>query len=203
MFIKDVNSLKSVINYVLKRKRKRRGKRRKGKHLFSLFIGRRKHFLLYYQSFDSKQIYLNFGSNYNAGESLIKRNKFRLGLKSYKLKLIKIFCLKSLKFCTKRYLKSLYIDKLFRFNVSIFPDFWLTAKPKSVRMGKGKGDFKFKVYFLKRGSQIFNFRYLNNYFNFYIKKKLFLIKLSIFVNMLLKILKGKPSVKCLFYKLIF
>lgn len=203
MFVIFYNYNIKYIFSLSRHSKKRRKKRRRGKHLYSLFLSRKKKYSLYYQPFDSKKVYKNFASNYNSAHYSSKKNKFRIGIKSYKLKLIRIFCLKSLKFCSQRYLRSFYIEKMFKYNVSIFPDYWLTAKPKSIRMGKGKGELKFKVFFLKRGTQIYNFKFLRNYFNFLINKKLFIIKLSIFSNLLLKILKGKPSLKCLFYKYFF
>lgn len=39
--------------------------------------------------------------------------------------------------------------------VNVFPDFWLTSKPKEVRMGKGKGTISKKIFFLKKGSILF------------------------------------------------
>lgn len=184
------------------RSERRKKKRRRGKHLYSLFLSRKKKYSLYYQPFDSFLVYKNFKCHKNYDLINVSKTKFRLGLKSYKLKLIRIICLKSLKFVSQRNLRSLYLDKLFKFNISVFPDYWLTDKPKSVRMGKGKGEKKFKVFFLKKGLDVYNFRYIKRYSNFLINKKLYILKFNVFVNFLIKILKGKLSLKNLIYKKI-
>jgi ribosomal protein L16/L10AE len=46
-----------------------------------------------------------------------------------------------------------------KFKLLIFPDFWLTAKPKETRMGKGKGAISKKIYRLRTGSTILEFFY--------------------------------------------
>lgn len=157
---------------------------------------------MYYQPFDSRLVYKNFESHKNFSKINRNRTRFRIGLKSYNSKLIRILCLKSLKFVSQRNLRSLYIEKNFKFNISVFPDYWLTSKPKSVRMGKGKGEVKFKVFFLKRGLDLFNFRSIVKYSKFLLDYKLFKYKLCVFSFMLIKVLKGKPSLKPLIYKKI-
>lgn len=182
------------------RTRRRKKKRRRGKHLYSLFLSRKKKYSLYYQPFDSRLVNKNIGSNINAPYSNLKRKKFRIGIKALKLNLIRIICLKGMKFCSQRYLRSVYLDKYFKFNISVFPDYWMTAKPKSVRMGKGKGDLKFKVFFLRKGTDLYNFRYLKNFNSYIINNKLFLLKFNMFVFFLMKILKSKPSIQSAIYK---
>lgn len=59
------------------------------------------------------------------------------------------------------------------YKVNVFPDFWLTSKPKEVRMGKGKGSISKKIFFLKKGSIIFQFNcFVDSYLHFsYLLKK--------------------------------
>jgi len=194
-------NFKLINNYKVFKRRKK--KRRRGKHLYSLFLSRKKKYSLYYQPFDSKLVYKGFESHKNFHKNNIAKKNFKIGLKSYKSKLLRIISLKSLKFVSQRNLRSLYIDKYFKFNISTFPDYWLTSKPKSVRMGKGKGELKFKVFFLKRGLNIYNFRYITKYSNFMINKKVFIFKFNLFILFLLKILKGKLSLKSIIYKKLF
>lgn len=200
-YFDNYNQLNSII---YKRRLKRRvKKRRRGKHLYSLFLSRKKKYSLYYQPFDSKLVKKNLGSNFKASYSSLMRSRFKIGLKATKLNLIRIICLKGLKFCSQRYLRSLYIEKYFRFNISVFPDYWLTSKPKSVRMGKGKGALKFKVFFLKKGSDIYNMKYLFKLNNYILNQKLYIFKFNIFIWFLMKILKAKPTVKNVIYKKIY
>lgn len=168
--------------------------------MYSLFLSRKKRYLLYYQLFDSKLVYKNFGVHKNCNLINQSKKKLRIGLKSLNLKLIRTSCLKSLKFVSQRNLRSLYIDKFFKFNISILPDYWLTAKPKSVRMGKGKGEKKFKVFFLNRGFDVFNLKYLKKYSKFVLNYRITKYKFSLFIFFLLKILKGKLSLKSNVYK---
>jgi len=191
-------------NTNVKRRFKRRlKKRRRGKHLYSLFLSRKKKYLLYYQPFDSRLIYKNFGSSKNFKKISQSKKKLRIGLKSKSLKLIRVACLKSLKFVSQRNLRSLYIDKFFKYNISILPDYWLTSKPKSVRMGKGKGEKKFKVFFLNRGLDVYNFKYIKKYSKFLLNYRAVKYQFSIFVSFLLKVLKGKLSLKSNIYKKIY
>ena len=46
--------------------------------------------------------------------------------------------------------------------IHLFPDFVLTAKPKEVRMGKGKGSIVARVALLKSGQQIATLSGLDN-----------------------------------------
>lgn len=79
--------------------------------------------MLYYQPFDSvlekKNVKVNFKSSY----ILEKKNSYRVGLKTLKLDLIRIMCLKALKFSSQKFLRSIYLDKHFKYNVSIVPDY--------------------------------------------------------------------------------
>ena len=59
------------------------------------------------------------------------------------------------------------------YSVNSFPDFWLTSKPKEVRMGKGKGSISKKIFFLKKGSILFQincFRESHLHFFYMLKK---------------------------------
>jgi len=118
----------------------------------------------------------------NNKSNILKGCKNRLGLKSVELDLLRVECLKSLKFCNQRFLKSVYLEKNFKEIIHAVPDYFLTAKPKSIRMGKGKGEAKFKVYFLKKNDPIYSLKFVFSRFkNFFANRKLEIFKINIFV----------------------
>jgi len=189
--------------FISKLKRRRnRFKRLRSKHISALFLSRKKRFDNYYQLFDSKLVKKNKMFN----NSILKKNskkskKFTIGLTSKENDLIEIKSLKSLRFCMHRYLKSMkmYKRKL-KTKIAVFPNYWLTNKPKSVRMGKGKGSLTKKISFLKKGEYLFNIKILKKYLNYKLNKKLYFFKFSIFINILLKNLKSKTTAKTNIYK---
>lgn len=66
------------------------------------------------------------------------------------------------------------------YKVNIFPDFWLTSKPKEVRMGKGKGSISKKIFFLKKGSILFQFNcFRNSHLHFFYLLKKCSLKLPV------------------------
>ena len=189
--------------FILKIKRqKNRFRRRRGKHLESLFLSRKKKYLNYYQIFDSKII----NKNPKVKSTILKKNKNKsikhtFGLIAKEYDLIKIKSLKTLRFYTQRYLKSVYMYKRkLKTKINVLPNNWLTNKAKSVRMGKGKGALTKKVAYLYKGSYLFNIKILNRNINYKISKKLYFLKFSIFINILLKSLKSKTTVKTNVYK---
>ena len=189
--------------YIIKlKRRKNRYKRRRGKHLESLFLSRKKKYLNYYQLFDSKLI----NKNEKVKNNIIKKNKKKnnkltFGLIAKEYDLIKIKSLKTLRFYTQRYLKSIYMYKRkLKTKINVLPNYWLTNKAKSVRMGKGKGALTYKVAYLNKGSYLFNIKILRKNINYKINKKIYFFKFSIFINILLKSLKSRSTVKTNVYK---
>ena len=94
------------------KRQKNRFRRRRGKHLESLFLSRKKKYLNYYQIFDSKII----NKNPKVKSTILKKNKNKsikhtFGLIAKEYDLIKIKSLKTLRFYTQRYLKSVYMYK--------------------------------------------------------------------------------------------
>lgn len=189
--------------YIIKlKRRKNKYKRRRGKHLESLFLSRKKKYLNYYQLFDSKIINKNTKVNNNVIKANKKsNNKLTFGLVAKEYDLIKIKSLKTLRFYTQRYLKSVYMYKnKLKTKINVLPNYWLTNKAKSVRMGKGKGSLTHKVAYLNKGSYLFNIKILKKNINYKINKKLYFLKFSMFINILLKSLKNKTTVKTSVYK---
>ena len=177
------------ISFNKKRKRKRK-KRKANKHIYSFFITRKQKFDLYFIPFDQKSI------NKNCKSNIFFECKHKIGLKSLKLSLLRIECLKSLRFCNQRFLKSVYLEKNFKEYIYTLPTYNLTSKPKSIRMGKGKGEIKFKVYFLKKNCLIYSLKFIFSRFRaFFIKRKLEIFKINMFVYFLMNILSAKLSVK--------
>ena len=205
MFIADSSFLLKYKLYRFKLKKRRNFyKRRRGKHLDNLFICRKKRYELYYQTFDSKKIKKNVGCGKNTLLENNKKYKYRIGFKSIEFDLIRSNSIKSLKYCTQRFLRSRKINKkYYRNSVSVFPSYWLTAKPKSVRMGKGKGKLTLKVAFLNKGKDIYSIRFLRWYLNFNIKKKMYVLKFCLFAFFLINILKTKTCAKNVIYKKIY
>ena len=54
--------------------------------------------------------------------------------------------------------------KSIKLRMCVFPDMSLTAKPREIRMGKGKGRFSRKVYFFKKGTKILEFNISSDLF---------------------------------------
>lgn len=186
------------------KKRRNLYKRRRGKHIDNLFICRKKRYELYYQNFDSKKIEKNVGCGKNVLIENSKKYKHRLGFKSIEFDLIRSNSIKSIKYCTQRFLRSRKINKkYYRSAISVFPSYWLTAKPKSVRMGKGKGKLTLKIAYLNKGKDIYGIRFLKWYLKFNIKKKMHILKFCLFAFFLINILKTKTSSKNVIYKKIY
>ena len=166
--------------------------------IFTLFLlQKKKKYDLYFIPFDQKAI------NKNRDSSIFKNCKNRLGLKSYELDLLRVECLKSLKFCNQRFLKSVYLEKNFKETIHMIPDYFLTAKPKSIRMGKGKGEVKFKVFFLKKNVPIYSLKFIFSRFkNFFVNRKLEIFKINIFVFFLIRLLSNKLTVRTKKFKFI-
>ena len=54
------------------------------------------------------------------------------------------------------------INKNVKIYIYIYPDFWITKKPKDVRMGRGKGIYWKKVYNAKAGAVIMEIKSIKN-----------------------------------------
>lgn len=172
-------------------KHKRRKNRKKGrKHLQKFFNTRKKKYIYYYKKcvFSNLKVNQKLEKNEQLNHP---RKKFNLGIKILDTGLLNSLPLKSLKFVSQRFMRSRKFEKYFRHHTTITPDFHLTSKPKAVRMGKGKGPVKGKVYFAKKGLVIFNIKYYYNLKSHNLNKKLFLLKLNIFLYLLLLRLKTK------------
>ena len=52
--------------------------------------------------------------------------------------------------------------------ILIFPDFYLTSKPREVRMGRGKGLPSSKIVLLKKNTLLFLLRPINKFYAYYI-----------------------------------
>jgi len=52
------------------------------------------------------------------------------------------------------------LDKELAFKVTTYPDFWLTMKPKAVRMGKGKAPLSYAINRFQRGNIFIEWRLL-------------------------------------------
>jgi len=103
---------------------------------------------------------------YNSNKNFLQKNNF-IGLKSLESNYLSLNCLIScLKFFKRFFVYQFNIFN-FKYNIKVFPDFWLTGKPKEVRMGKGKGSISKKIYLIKKGCMIFEFFcYKNSYYFF-------------------------------------
>lgn len=72
----------------------------------------------------------------------------------------------------KWFTKNNNLEEFFKFKIHVFPDFVLTAKPKDVRMGKGKGAPATKVCLIKKGQVIFSLKIANFKKNFFLANAL-------------------------------
>lgn len=180
-------------------KRRRYRKRGKKKHLQKFFNTRKKKYLYYYK----KCIFFNFKIIDKTEKNKVlthSKKNYNVGIKLLNSGIINSLPLKSLKFVSQRFMRSRKLEKFFRHNSIATPDFHLTAKPKAIRMGKGKGPVKHKISFIKKGLVVFNIKYNNNFKNYNLNKKLFLFKINIFLYLLLLRLKTKLPFKTAIFK---
>lgn len=163
------------------------------------FNTRKKKYAYYYKKCVFSSLLVNKKLEKNTTLNHTKK-KFNIGIKILDTGLLNSRPLKSLKFVSQRFMRSRKLEKYFRHHTNATPDFHLTAKPKSVRMGKGKGPVKGKIYFAKKGLIIFNIKYYYNLKKHNLNKKLFLLKLNIFLHLLLLRLKTKLPFKTIIFK---
>ena len=181
------------------RHKKKKNRKKIRKHLQKFFYTRKKKYLYYYKKcllFKSKNKAI-FENNFFLNQT---KKDFNLGIKTLDSGIINYYPLKSFKFVSQRFMRSKKLEKYFRHKLDFSPDFILTSKPKAVRMGKGKGPVKNKVYFVKKGRIIFNIKYNKNYSKFNLNKKFFFLKINIFLHLLMARLKNKIPFRSLFFK---
>jgi ribosomal protein L16/L10AE len=124
----------------------------KKKHVETMFLTQKKKNHPYY--FKSK-IKSNLYEN-NLSLLTLKRRTF--SIRCVKSGIIEVDSLKAVVRLFKWYLKKYNLEDFLSLKFNIFPDFVLTSKPKSMRMGKGKGGPDRKIAPVKRGTIIL---YLN------------------------------------------
>jgi len=121
--------------------------------------------------------------------------RFRFSFKSReKCYLVKTSLVSHIKL-TKRFANSNKFKDAFKSKITVFPDFSLTSKPKSIRMGKGKGEVTKFVYFLKVGNIISQLRFKRNRLKLMKASKLIKFKYIKIFNKLTRKLKFKFPVK--------
>ena len=118
---------------------------KKKKHITTFFFSQSKKFKFYYKP--RKFLKLNMKNIF-----ILKYFCYGLiNLKAIYLNLEPLLaCLKLI----KRFLKFFFLNKT-SLHILIFPDFYLTNKPKEVRMGRGKGQMGRKVVLLKKNTLLF------------------------------------------------
>jgi ribosomal protein L16/L10AE len=128
------------------RKKRRRFKKLK-KHAEKFFNSRVKKFLYYYKkrmktclSMENKIIKNQLHLNY------------KFGIQGLQKKYVRIYSMISLIKILKIYRRIIKIDKELAFRVCSYPDFLLTTKPKSVRMGKGKAPTSYAINIFTKGN---------------------------------------------------
>lgn len=123
---------------------------KKKKHAEQFFISKSKKYPYYFKN-------KNLDSSIEKVQSKNYLSKnFEYGVKGInKSFYFEIKVLVSLMKYLKRFSKLLSND--LKLSISVFPDTWLTSKPREIRMGKGKGKLSKKVYFFKKGGKILEF----------------------------------------------
>jgi ribosomal protein L16/L10AE len=96
---------------------------------------------------------------------------------------------------TKRFVNTHKFKYAFRSRILTFPDFALTSKPKSIRMGKGKGEISKFIYFLKIGNILSELRFKRNKLKLMKYCKLIKFKYNYIINKLIRKIKFKFPVK--------
>lgn len=124
----------------------------KKKHIDQFFFSMPRSYNYYFK----KRNFFKNSYAYKRTNNFLNKS-FYLGLRSIENVYLTQNCLVSCMKFFKRFGVDYYGVFGLRYKVSVFPDFWLTSKPKEVRMGKGKGSVSKKIFFLKKGSVIFQF----------------------------------------------
>jgi len=121
-------------------RRKKRFSKKLKKHAEKFFDSRVKKFLYYYKK--RMKTYLSMEHKISKNQ-LISNYKF--GIQGLHKKYIKIFSMISLIKILKIYRRITKMKEQLAFKVDTYPDFLLTMKPKSVRMGKGKAPTSYLI----------------------------------------------------------
>lgn len=181
-----------------RKSRRRRYTKQLKKHAESFFNNRIKKFKYYYK---------RDKSNIKNLENNIRKNqlakKYKLGIRGLKYNYLNKYPLISVIKLIKRFRKNVGYNKKLKYKISVFPDFQLTAKSKSVRMGKGKGPLSKKIFFFKKGKTVVEIRILKK-IKFEIKKnKLLQIMVNYNLNKLVWQLNFKLPFKNKIIKKIY
>jgi ribosomal protein L16/L10AE len=180
------------------RHNKRRKKQRK-RHAQTFFSSRLKKFVFYYLKFSSSTILKRKNFSYSTNK-LQPALKYKMGLKSLFSRFVTIYPLRATIKLSKRYLRNVDVEDFVKYKMSVFPDSWLTAKPKAVRMGKGKGSPRRKIYFLKKGEILYELRFLFKYSTYLKNKKKLKFLINLHMRFLLLRLQHKFSIKNKIFK---
>jgi len=164
------------------------------KHAENFFNSRRLKFNYYFIKLSSSKILKQIKYEHNTFKTQLTL-KHTLGIRTKKLTYMSVFPLRSVIKFSKKYLKKHYLHKLLKYKMSVVPYFWLTAKPKAVRMGKGKGQKSKKIYFLKKGEVLYELRFLHSSSLYYNNKNISLLFINMQTMIFLKKLQHKLPVK--------
>jgi large subunit ribosomal protein L16 len=134
------------------------GGSKKKKHILTFFSSKPKKFKFYYKP-------RKFYNTDKKNSFLINNQHFGLlNLKSVYLNLEPLLsCIKLI----KRLLKTFLLAKT-QLHILVFPDFYLTSKPREVRMGKGKGGIGKKILLLRKNTLLFILAPINSFYANYI-----------------------------------
>jgi len=188
MFIKSNNRFFSFLYYRRLLSYKRWNKVFK-RHAESYFNFRRKTYLYYYKK-GRKTVFWEKSVHKNQMSKTFKVS-FKSQDKYYLIKTPLIAYIKLI----KRFANSNKFKHAFRSRVVTFPDFSLTSKPKSIRMGKGKGEITKFIYFLKIGNIISEIRFKRNRLKLMQNTRLIRFKYNLIINKLIRKIKFKFPVK--------
>jgi len=96
---------------------------------------------------------------YNLRKNQLALN-YKFAIQGLLKKYIKVYSMISLIRMIKIYRRITNLDKELAFKVTTYPDFWLTMKPKAVRMGKGKAPLSYAINMFQRGNIFIEWRLL-------------------------------------------
>jgi ribosomal protein L16/L10AE len=192
-------SLKFFNSHFLKKKHQKRRRKQRKRHAETFFYSRRKKFIFYYVKFSRRIVLKQKKLNDSLGknQSVVKYN---IGLKALNLDYVTTYPLRAVIKVSKRYSRINWIDDYIKYKMSIFADFWLTAKPKAVRMGKGKGEIKRKIYFLQKGEILYELRFLYRNLQIFKNRRIFIFLINLYIKFLLFRLQHKYPIKNKIFK---
>lgn len=121
--------------------------------------------------------------------------KFKFAVKSSCVYYLKPGPLISILKLSKKYLRKNYIEDYLKYKMSVFPNLWFTSKPKAVRMGKGKGEKKRKIYILKKGEMFYELRMKKFNKKYFRNDDFFFNVINLKIYFFLKKIKHKLPIK--------